>query len=174
MHCRTVRPVTGIVIALPPPLSPGSVCRSLYRGAQMHCVFFDEMSDNDRSVTVSARISGMCPGEPPEGHGFSESYKCVVKFQGINAVICIMERQRRNEYLVGQVVKRLKEIRQKRGLTQENVRFDTDLNIGRIESGLHSITLTTLADLCDYYQVTLEEFFHHIKTREAQGEESGA
>lgn len=70
-----------------------------------------------------------------------------------------MKRQRRNDFLVEQVLIRLKDIRKARGLTQENVRFDTDLNIGRIESGRHSISLTTLADLCDHYEVTLEEFF---------------
>ena len=69
-----------------------------------------------------------------------------------------MKRQRRNEILVKQVVDRLKTVRRERGLTQENVRFDTDLNIGRIESGRHSISLTTLADLCDYYNVPLEDF----------------
>lgn len=76
-----------------------------------------------------------------------------------------MKRQRRNDFLVEQVVERLKSIRRAQGLTQENVRFDTDLNIGRIESGRHSISLTTLADLCDYYGVSLENFFKEIATR---------
>ena len=75
-----------------------------------------------------------------------------------------MKAQRRNDILVEQIVRRLKEIRHKRDLTQENVRFDTDLNIGRIESGRHSVSFTTLADLCDYYGVTLEEFFRDIVT----------
>ncbi len=75
-----------------------------------------------------------------------------------------MKRQRRNDLLVQQVVERLKAVRRERGLTQENVRFDTDLNIGRIESGRYSISLTTLADLCDYYGIPLEEFFKHIVT----------
>ena len=75
-----------------------------------------------------------------------------------------MKRQRRNDILVEQVIERLKSIRRTRGLTQENVRFDTDLNIGRIESGRHSISLTTLADLCDYYGISLEEFFKEIET----------
>lgn len=75
-----------------------------------------------------------------------------------------MKRQRRNDFLVEQVLIRLKDIRKARGLTQENVRFDTDLNIGRIESGRHSISLTTLADLCDHYEVTLEEFFGNVVT----------
>lgn len=62
-------------------------------------------------------------------------------------------------------MERLKSIRRAHGLTQENVRFDTDLNIGRIESGRHSISLTTLADLCDYYDISLEDFFKDIVTR---------
>lgn len=76
-----------------------------------------------------------------------------------------MKRQRRNDILVEQVVERLKSIRRAQGLTQESVRFDTDLNIGRIESGRHSISLTTLADLCDYYDISLEDFFKEIVTR---------
>lgn len=76
-----------------------------------------------------------------------------------------MKRQRRNDELVAQVVNRLKTIRRERGLTQENVRFDTDLNIGRIESGRHSISLTTLGDLCDYYGVSLKDFFDRIELK---------
>ena len=91
--------------------------------------------------------------------------KCVVTFECRNPLLCSMKRQRRNDILVEQVVERLKSIRRDRGLTQENVRFDTDLNIGRIESGRHSISLTTLADLCDYYGISLEEFFKEIETQ---------
>lgn len=76
-----------------------------------------------------------------------------------------MKQQRRNDFLVEQVVERLKSIRRARGLTQENVRFDTDLNIGRVESGRHSISLTTLSDLCDYYGISLADFFRDIVTR---------
>ena len=75
-----------------------------------------------------------------------------------------MKRQRRNDWVGLKVVERLKAGGRERGLTQENVRFDTDRNIGRIESGRHSISLTTLADLCDYYGIPLEEFFKHIVT----------
>ncbi len=76
-----------------------------------------------------------------------------------------MRNQRRNDILLSQVINRLKQLRKAKGLTQENVLFDTELNIGRIEIGRHSITLTTLADLCDYYGVTLEEFFRGITTK---------
>ena len=92
-------------------------------------------------------------------------YTLVVTFQSGIPLLCNMKRQRRNDILVEQVVERLKSIRRAQGLTQESVRFDTDLNIGRIESGRHSISLTTLADLCDYYDISLEDFFKEIVTR---------
>lgn len=76
-----------------------------------------------------------------------------------------MKKQRKNEVLHVQVVEKLKAVRKSRGLKQEEVFLDTDINIGRVEAGLHSITLSTLADLCDYYGVTLEEFFRGVKTR---------
>ncbi len=79
-------------------------------------------------------------------------------------VFCSMKAQRRNDILHERIVERLKEIRKQKGFTQENVRFDLDINISRIEVGQHSITITTLADLCDYYGVTLEEFFKGIET----------
>ncbi len=77
-----------------------------------------------------------------------------------------MNKSRRNEILHERIVNRLKEIRKQRGLTQDNVRNDLgELNIGRIESGQHSVTVTTLAMLCDYYGVSLEEFFRGIDTK---------
>lgn len=76
-----------------------------------------------------------------------------------------MRKLRYNETLHKAIVERLKGLRKQKGLTQEQVRFDMgELNIGRIESGHHSITIYTLYDLCKYYGVTLEEFFKGIET----------
>ena len=75
-----------------------------------------------------------------------------------------MKKQRRNDFFIGQVVAGLRAARLERKLTQENVRFDTDLNIARIESGRHSISLTTIADLCDYYKITAGDLFRNIVT----------
>ena len=57
-----------------------------------------------------------------------------------------MKRQRRNDFFVGQVADRLAKARRRHNLTQEVVRFDTGLNVGRIEAGCSDITLSTLAD----------------------------
>lgn len=77
-----------------------------------------------------------------------------------------MRNDRSNEILLKRVIDRLIEIRKEKGIKQNDVRFDLhELNIGRIESGKHMISLYTLADLCDYYGVTLEDFFRGIETR---------
>jgi len=87
----------------------------------------------------------------------------IIKYKFV--VFCAMKAQRFNKILHKRIVERLKEVRKQKGFTQENVRFDMDINISRIEVGQHSITITTLADLCDYYGITLEEFFKGIKTK---------
>lgn len=76
-----------------------------------------------------------------------------------------MKPQRRNELLIRRIADRLKELRYARNLTQEDVRFDLEINIGRIEACQHSISISTLADLCDYYRISLKDFFDGIETR---------
>lgn len=76
-----------------------------------------------------------------------------------------MSGQRKNDLLIKNISERFKAIREERGLTQEKVRADTDMNIGRIEMGQHSMTVRTLWDLCDYYGITLEDFFRGIESK---------
>lgn len=61
--------------------------------------------------------------------------------------------------LAKRLAERLKQVRRQKGFTQENVRFDLNMNIGRIEIGENCVSLPTLKRLCDYYGITLEEFF---------------
>lgn len=65
-------------------------------------------------------------------------------------------------FLRPQITARLKRIRKIRGIRQETVRYDLGVNIGRIETGRHCITLPTLARLCEYYEVPLADFFDGI------------
>lgn len=48
-------------------------------------------------------------------------------------------------------------------MSQIDVYIDTDIHIGRIEQGKTNITVTTLSDICDYYKISLEDFFHCIE-----------
>ena len=69
-----------------------------------------------------------------------------------------------DENLTLQVVGKLIEIRKSLNLTQEDVRFDTGLNIGRIESGKHMPSLRTITKLLKYYNnMPLDEFFKGIE-----------
>ena len=75
-----------------------------------------------------------------------------------------MAKRRRNEKLVEAVGQRLRELRLAKGLSQDVVYIDTDVHIARVEMGRYNVTISTLSDLCDYYGVTLEEFFKGMKT----------
>ncbi len=72
--------------------------------------------------------------------------------------------QRRDDKLIGRVAVRLREIRKGRGLTQAAVYEDTNVNVGNVESYNNNLTLTTLAILCDYYEMPLDEFFRGMNT----------
>ena len=73
-------------------------------------------------------------------------------------------RKRTNILLTGSIAQKLKQIRQAKGLSQEFVYLETEVHVGRVESGKGNISVVTLSILCDYYGVTLEEFFRGIKT----------
>ena len=76
--------------------------------------------------------------------------------------LCFMKKQWRNDVLIEEIARRLKDLRIGRGLSQETVYFHTGIHIGKIETEKYNITVSTLSKLCDYYQITLEEFFKGI------------
>ncbi len=73
-----------------------------------------------------------------------------------------MGRTRINVEAIRAVAARLRQVRKEKNLTQMMVQIDTDYDIGRIERGENNITISTLVNLCDYYGVTLEEFFRGV------------
>jgi len=76
-----------------------------------------------------------------------------------------MKPRRTDEEAMMAVAKRLKQIRENKGLSQESVFIDTDYNIGRIEVGKTNLSISTISILCKYYGITLEEFFKGIETK---------
>jgi transcriptional regulator with XRE-family HTH domain len=74
-----------------------------------------------------------------------------------------MSAERIDEKTIMAVAKRLKQIREERGLSQTTVYIDTDYNLGRIEVRKTNISISTLALLCKYYEISLEEFFKGMK-----------
>lgn len=70
-----------------------------------------------------------------------------------------MMKQERNPAFLQAVGRRLRQLREQHGLSQEKVQFKTGIYLAYVENGLRNPTITTLIDICRYYGVTLEEFF---------------
>ena len=73
--------------------------------------------------------------------------------------------KRINTFLTEAVAWKLKKLRVERGLTQENVHEDTGANLQRCESGKVNLSIVLIGILCDYYGVSLPDFFSDITTR---------
>lgn len=73
-------------------------------------------------------------------------------------------RKRANAPLTKSIARKLKQIRKEKGLSQEFVYLETEVHVGRVESGDVNISVVTLAILCNYYKISLKDFFEGIET----------
>lgn len=64
-----------------------------------------------------------------------------------------------DEELAVMIIKRIKQLRHDNNYTQEYVIDQTSLDIGRFETGASIPTVMSLAILCNFYSITLDEFF---------------
>lgn len=67
-----------------------------------------------------------------------------------------------NDVLSKAIGQRLRQLRESKGLSQEQVLFLKDVYLTRIENGLRNISICTLIKLCEMYGVTLAEFFNGL------------
>ena len=70
-----------------------------------------------------------------------------------------MKQPWRDTTLLEAIAGRLKELRAAKGVSQETVYEDTGVHIGKIETARYNVTVSTLSKLCNYYGITLKEFF---------------
>jgi transcriptional regulator with XRE-family HTH domain len=70
--------------------------------------------------------------------------------------------QLRDDNLLKKIALRLKALREERGLSQEELYNETDIHIGRIETGRSNISVSTLSMLCKYFGISLSEFFKKV------------
>lgn len=61
--------------------------------------------------------------------------------------------------LLWKIAEGIKTRREAKGITQEVFYHDTGIHIGRIERAKRNISVTTLAQICEYLGVSLVEFF---------------
>lgn len=76
-----------------------------------------------------------------------------------------MPQQYQDKALLDKIILTLKQVRKETGFTLETVYFDTGIHIARIEQGKTNITVSTLAKLCDYYNISLVHFFTIVETK---------
>lgn len=77
-----------------------------------------------------------------------------------------MQKQYQNEALLLEVIACIKEIRKAKNITLEAFYFDTGIHLARIEQGKTNITISTLSKICDYFDISLIDFF--IKTTQVK------
>jgi transcriptional regulator with XRE-family HTH domain len=65
-----------------------------------------------------------------------------------------------DEQIMSALRRALKKLRTDRGVGIEDFYNDTGIHIGRIETAKSNITIITLTKICNYYNLTLKEFFN--------------
>jgi transcriptional regulator with XRE-family HTH domain len=58
----------------------------------------------------------------------------------------------------------IKQLREKDGLTQEDVYNDTNIHIGRIETSKANLSVSTLSALCKYFRIPLSDFHKKVES----------
>lgn len=70
-----------------------------------------------------------------------------------------MQKQYQNEALLSDVIACIKELRKVNNITLEVFYFDTGIHLARIEQGKTNITISTLSKICDYFDISIIDFF---------------
>ncbi len=77
-----------------------------------------------------------------------------------------MKQPWRDTNLLDAIACRLKVLRAVKEVSQETVYEDTGIHIGKIETAKYNITVSTLSRLCNYYGISLKEFFDSLELPE--------
>ena len=67
--------------------------------------------------------------------------------------------QRKNPELIRKIAEVLKALRRAKGVTQETVYRETGIHIARIENGSVHPAVTTIFELCQYFEIATSKFF---------------
>lgn len=81
-------------------------------------------------------------------------------FRDLGTIVAVS--QIRNQILLDKIGKRIRALREKAGLTQEDVYNDTGIHIGRIETSNSNVTVSTIDALCKYFETSLDNFFRGL------------
>jgi transcriptional regulator with XRE-family HTH domain len=71
--------------------------------------------------------------------------------------------QIKNKKLLKSIAVQLKELRLLYNITQEDFYNDTNIHIARIETGNNNVSISTLDEICQYFNISLSKFFAKIE-----------
>lgn len=74
-----------------------------------------------------------------------------------------MPKQYQNKELLNKIILKIKELRKSNNVTLETFYFDTGIHLARIEQGKTNITISTLHKICNYFNISLSDFFKSIE-----------
>jgi len=64
-----------------------------------------------------------------------------------------------NQDLIEKIVLKIKKLRESKGVSLQEFYNDTGIHLARIESERRDLPITTLSRICDYFEVSLQDFF---------------
>ncbi len=70
-----------------------------------------------------------------------------------------MSLQYQDKELLNKIILTIKQVRKKHGVTLENFYFETGIHLARIEQGKTNISVSTLSKICNYFNLSLADFF---------------
>ena len=72
--------------------------------------------------------------------------------------------QIRDTKLLNKIALVIKELREEKDLSQEEVYNDTNIHIGRIETSKANLSVSTLSSLCKYFKIKLSDFHKRVES----------
>lgn len=70
-----------------------------------------------------------------------------------------MGKQYVDKELLNDLIIVFKTLREQQNVTLETFYFDTGIHLARIEQGKTNITISTLSQICQYFNISLKDFF---------------
>lgn len=71
--------------------------------------------------------------------------------------------QIRDDKLLHKIALVIKQLREEKKLSQEDVYNDTNIHVGRIETSKANLSVSTLSALCRYFKIKISEFHKMVE-----------
>ena len=71
--------------------------------------------------------------------------------------------QIRDTKLLQKIALVVKQLRDEKGVSQEEVYNDVNIHVGRIETAKANLSVSTLSALCKYFKIKLSEFHKRVE-----------